>query len=128
MLRQLRREKGQDLVEYALVLPVLLLLILGIADFAIVIFSYDTIGNAAREGARYGVIHPTDVAGIEARTRELTTGLDPASLSVSVTYPGGNTLQVEVTYRETLLTGPVIQALGGNPNIQLRANTTMRIE
>lgn len=128
MLQFMRKEKGQDLVEYALVLPLLLLLIMGIADFAIVIFSYDSIGNAAREGARYGVIHPTDVAAIEARTRSLTTGLDPASLSVTVTYPGGNTIKVQVTYLERLLTGPVIQALGGSSTLQLRATTTMRIE
>lgn len=128
MSRRPRAERGQSLIEYALVMPILLLVFLGIADFARVIFSYDTIGNAAREGARYGTVHATDVTGIEARTRALTSGLDPANLDVSISYPGGNTIRVEVLYRETLLTGPIIEAVGGSPELPLRAVSTMRIE
>ena len=64
-----RRERGQALVEYALVLPLLLLIILGIIEFAIVIWSYDTIANAAREGVRSAIIYPYDMTVAEAVVR-----------------------------------------------------------
>lgn len=126
--RRMWSVRGQDLVEYALILPVLLMLILGTADFAIIVFSYDTIANAAREGARYGVVHPTDLAGIETMARRLTEGLDPASLSIAVDYPGGNTIRVEVAYDLPLLTGFLIRTAGGSSTLRLRAVTTMQIE
>ena len=56
MLSWLRRERGQELVEYALILPLLFVLIFGIAQAALVILSYNTIDDAARQGARLGVI------------------------------------------------------------------------
>ncbi len=53
-----RKEKGQSLVELAIILPLLLLILLGIIDFGRVFYSYVTITNASREGARYGALHP----------------------------------------------------------------------
>ena len=48
-----RRERSQALVEFALVAPVLLLLSFGIIDFGRALYFYVTIGNSAREVARY---------------------------------------------------------------------------
>ena len=50
--------RGQSLVEFALVLPVLLLLILGAMDFARMFSTKVTLTNAAREGANYLSRHP----------------------------------------------------------------------
>ncbi|MFB0918663.1 MAG: pilus assembly protein [Clostridiaceae bacterium] len=47
-----KREEGQSLVEFALVLPILLLLIVAIVDFGWVFMAKITVNNAAREGAR----------------------------------------------------------------------------
>jgi Flp pilus assembly protein TadG len=127
MLSRHRSEKGQDLVEYALILPILVLLLFGIMELAIVAFSYNTIGDAAREGARYGAIHPTDRAGINTAARRLTTGLDQAHLTVASSLPGGNIIQVTVTYDVHLITSLFMGSLG-QPVIHLRAATTMQIE
>ena len=59
MLRWLRGCKGQELVEYAIILPVLLMLLLGIAEFSVLVLAYDSVANAAREGARLRR-HPPD--------------------------------------------------------------------
>jgi|YNPBryunderm2012_1023409.scaffolds.fasta_scaffold79002_2 Flp pilus assembly protein TadG len=123
-----RREGGQELVELALVLPVLLLLLFAILEFGLVIFSYNAVSNVAREGARYGVAHPTDRVGIEATARAASRGLDPSHLSIAISYPGGNTIRVEARYDLTLFTGFVIQAVGGNPTMRLRSVSTMQIE
>lgn len=49
-----RRSRGQSLVEFALILPVFLLLVAGMTDFGMGLYSYMTVINAARDGARVG--------------------------------------------------------------------------
>ena len=55
--RFLKSEKGQAMVEFALVLPLLLILLCGIIDFGWLYYNQITLNNAAREGARYAVIY-----------------------------------------------------------------------
>lgn len=52
------KERGQSLVELALILPVLMLVLVGIFDFGRAFYAYNALSNAAREGARYGTVHP----------------------------------------------------------------------
>lgn len=54
-----RSQAGQSLTEFALLLPLLVLVLLGVVEVARIYESYVTITNAAREGARYGIEHPT---------------------------------------------------------------------
>jgi len=127
MRRFIRDARGQDLVEYALVLPFLSLLIFGTIEVGVLVFSHHLVANAAREGARYGIIHPQDTAGIEAAARSLTTGLDADALQVSSSVVG-NTMRVQVTYPVHLITGMVIEALGRGATIQLQSVAVMPIE
>jgi len=110
-----------------MVFPLLMLLILGIIEFGIIIFSYSTISNAAREGARYGIVNPTDMAGVTARVRDRALGLDLAALQVTSTRTGGK-IRVEVIYDARLMTAPIVEAVGGDPTLQLRAVSTMQAE
>ena len=55
-LRRSNRGRGQALVEFALVIPVFLLVLCGILDFGFMLFSRMTVINAAREAARAAVI------------------------------------------------------------------------
>lgn len=50
---RLRRQRGVALVEFALVLPLLLLLVFGITEFSRALFEYDTLAKATRDAARY---------------------------------------------------------------------------
>jgi hypothetical protein len=52
-----RRERGQGLVEFALVLPIFLLLLVGIFDLGHVVWANDALANAAREATRYAIVH-----------------------------------------------------------------------
>jgi Flp pilus assembly protein TadG len=52
-----RPERGQTLVEMALILPIFLLLLVSIFDLGHVVWANDTLSNAAREGARYAIVH-----------------------------------------------------------------------
>jgi Flp pilus assembly protein TadG len=58
--------RGQSLVEFALVLPLFLVLVMGIADLGLAVFSYNSITNAAREGARLAIVNQ-DTTKITAR-------------------------------------------------------------
>jgi hypothetical protein len=55
-----RRERGQALVEFALIAPVLVILIFGFVDAARLYQAWVTVQGAAREGARYGVTGQDD--------------------------------------------------------------------
>jgi Flp pilus assembly protein TadG len=76
--------RGQALVEFAIVLPVFFLLVAGMFDFGLGIYSDLTLVNAAREGARLGVIDPGNTSAIEARVRAMADNLDHAKLDVDV--------------------------------------------
>lgn len=66
-LRQ-RRAGGQGLVEFALIAPILLLILLAIFDVGRGVFAYTAVTNAAREGARLAIVNQ-DTASILARIR-----------------------------------------------------------
>lgn len=121
-----RRESGQELVEYAMMLPLLLLLLVGIIEFSIIIFSYDTIANAAREGARVAIIPAASDAEVVAAVLDRALALNLTSGEVTVTR--GNVVRVEVTHDVNLMTGPIIDAAGGSPTLTLRSATAMMTE
>jgi Flp pilus assembly protein TadG len=124
-------ERGQGLVEFAMVIALLLLLIFGIIDFARVFFGYATMANGVREGARYGIVQPDDEAGMKAAARAMMVVIG-ASVDVQVNYLDKNvdgsdckthlcTIQVVATSNFPVWT-PVI------PNIPMTAMATMHIE
>ena len=61
-----RRQHGQSLVEFALIVTVLLTMLLGMVDFALAYYSQVVVKNAVAEGGYYAIQHPRDTAGIEA--------------------------------------------------------------
>ena len=108
----LRCEKGAQLVEFALVLPLLLLVVLAIADFGFMFQRYEVITNAAREGARIAVLPGYTDADVQERvTNYLDAGRVPAAgrmptviANVPVVLAGGTTVptkRVTVTYSYT---------------------------
>jgi Flp pilus assembly protein TadG len=78
------RTRGQAIVEFALVLPVLFLIVAGMFDFGLGIYTELTLVNAAREGARIGVIDPGDTAAITTRVQEMSSNLDASRLTVTI--------------------------------------------
>ena len=104
MNRQQKNFKyGQELVEYALILPLFLILILGILDLGRVVYYYSAMQNVVREGARYGSIHLEDdgieiticnlvinrAIGVDMTCDDVTTiiDFDEGTISVNVVYP-----------------------------------------
>lgn len=124
--RRRNREAGQDLVEWAIVLPLLLLLILGIIECAIIVFSYDTIANAAREGARVGIVPGATEDDVLQAVLERALALNLSTEDITITM--GEIIRVEVDYEVHLMIGPIIAAMGGNPTLPMQAVASMRAE
>jgi len=74
------RDRGAAAVEFALLLPILLLIVFGIIDFGRALNAQITLTQAAREGARLAALGQPNVV---SRTQAAATGLSPVSVSVA---------------------------------------------
>jgi Flp pilus assembly protein TadG len=95
-MKTIKDRKGASAVEFALILPILILLFFGIIDFGLLIYNKQVITNASREGARAGIVQKmprlsvsgiTSVVDAYAKDRLVTFG----SIKNPVTsVPSGN--------------------------------------
>jgi len=134
-------ERGSELIELALVLPILLFIVAGIVDFGFLFQRYEVVTNAAREGARVAVLPGYGQADVNARVQQYLTasGLNqtptvPPLVYGTQTLPSGlivNTVQVTVTYPSSFsFIGPIAGMVGGSgwSTLTLTATSTMRSE
>lgn len=119
----LRKEKGQATVEFALVLPLLILLIFGMMDFGWLFYNKIEVNNASREGARYAAIHWNE-SNYEADTTNLV--ISYSSGATVVVSPNEADVTVSVTKNVNVLTGIASTFLGSSVN--LSSSCTMRKE
>ena len=129
-MKSLKNNKGQALVEFAIILPILLLLLMGIFQFGMMLNTHLTIENASREGARVGIVGSTD-AEIQNLIIAISPILNPQDLTLTITPDetnrnSGDTLTVKVTYNYKLNV-PIISSLF-NDVVVLNGQTSMRIE
>jgi Flp pilus assembly pilin Flp len=125
----IRDERGQTMVEFALVVPILCLVLFGIIQFGALYNDYVTLTDASRVGARKAAVsrHESNPEGAaEAAARASADGLDPDKLDVNVNataWEHGESVTVEAVYPyEIDLLGFVIAA--GD----LSSETTERVE
>ncbi|TMG48152.1 MAG: hypothetical protein E6H91_06990 [Chloroflexi bacterium] len=87
MRRIARDDRGTSTMEFALILPVLVLLLVGIVDIARALNAYIVVGSASQEGARYAIVNPTAApSAIASAARTRATPLDTASLAITAEY------------------------------------------
>jgi len=139
-------QRGQGLTEIALLLPVILLIFMGLFDFGRAIVTYNSVAEAARNGARVAIVNqvPSDICRIVAEravTLSLATTCAPNASAAGVyvsastggqsctTYQDSSgvpcTQSVQVTTTFTPIT-PIIGAVLGP--IELRSSTTLPVE
>jgi hypothetical protein len=146
MINKSRSDRGQAIIEFALVLPILIILILGIMDFGIVLYDKAVITNASREGARAGirfltnsgVYAPLDEPAIQNVVHDYWQprliafdGNTPTTTAprtgTSPEYGGDGYVAVTVTYTHTLMAIPSFLGMLDN-KITMNAETIMRLE
>jgi hypothetical protein len=136
------RNSGQSLVEFALIFPLVFLLITGFLDVSRAIFAFASVSNAVREGTRYATVNNTDLKAA------YTSPTDNAIIDKVISFSVGVKLtrsQVEVvigkdsdnyftdisitaTHMFTPLTPGIKQIFGSKTGIPIKAQSTMRIE
>lgn len=139
--RRWRSDTGAELIEFALVFPLLLLVVLGIVDFGLVFQQYEVLTNAAREGARIAVLPNYSAADAQARVDQyIAAGM--LSMGGSVTTVVGTptkvtigtncmtTITVTVSYpHQYLFLGGIASYFGASFGTKtLNASSTMRME
>jgi len=115
-------QNGQSTVEFALVLPVVLILILGLLQVAVLARDQITVLGAAREGVREAIV-TSDEGAIASAAKNAAPGLN---LDVKVTRgtERGDSAKVNVSAPPAKL--PIVGEMVGGMN--LKASATMRME
>ena len=127
------RERGAALVEFALVLPILLVILLGIVDFGLYFYNDLQLTHAARDAARYLTVGGPDAtakanAAIDDAAGRLTDNTDPPTRNL---LPGssGNPATVGLTTTYHCIT-PLPNLVPGieDGQISIDASAVMRVE
>ena len=127
--RNARRSRGQALVEFSLVFPLMMLLVFGLIDIGRLVYANNALGEAAREGARWGSVQARSalaLAAIETYTVDRVAGIGGVTATASCIKPVGDTqacsqfdtLQVQANGSFALITpviGQLMGAMGLNP-------------
>lgn len=131
MFRRLKRdEKGQSLIEFALVIPIILLIALGTIQFSYMLNSYILLSGLARDGARVGS-YTNDDDAVKTYLNDNTQSLDPAKLTITIIpdettgRKSGDPITVKLEYPLQLVL-PMFSDMVGGKN--LTSAMTMRVE
>jgi Flp pilus assembly protein TadG len=123
-------DRGQTLVEFALIIPVFILMLMGIFDLGRAVYGFNTVNNAAREGARLGIVDQ-NLADIKTKAADHAVNLGLSTSNVTVDFrdkDSANTANscstlaigclttVQVTYTYQAIT-PLVGNLVGTINI-----------
>lgn len=119
--RRIASSRGQTLIEFALIAPIMFIFLFGIIDFGMMLNKRIVIEHAVREGARYAAVHST-CADIQDRTSERAGGSAVDSAEVGVHYyhqgslttspVGGDDVKVTAPFRYSF---PLLSTFGGGP-------------
>jgi Flp pilus assembly protein TadG len=96
---ELKSERGQTIVEFAFIAPMLIVLVLGVVQFGVTFNHYLTVTDAARVAARdaaSGRFSNITVAAVEQSARNAASDLDQAQLQVVTVNPSWNVPQSDV--------------------------------
>jgi len=139
--RTLSGERGAQIIEAALVLPLLLLVVLGILDFGVLFWRFESVTNAAREGARVAILSGYTATDVEDRVEQYLddAGLSGTTAVTTVVAPvgvpvGGACITLTgatVSYpHDFFLVGALVGYFGGTSltSTSLNATSMMRYE
>ena len=125
-IKNIRDHNGQSLVEFALVLPVFILILFGIFEFGRLWETMNILTSSAREGVRVASVTAPNIGNVQTAVQNILSAGNVTGATINVTGP--NTLRevtvtVQITY--TPITGSIIPGMGA---IQLTRSSTMRWE
>ncbi len=124
----IKDKSGQSVIEFALVLPILLLVLFGITEFGRAIMVTNVLNTASREGARLAAVSPvSDSLSVQARVVEVldAANIDAKDITIQF-FVSDKSVEVTVTTDFEVLSGGVLDPFVGT--FELRGKTVMRYE
>jgi Flp pilus assembly protein TadG len=129
--RYIKNNRGQAIVEFALVFPWLILMLVGVIEFGLILNQYMVMSEAAREGARsaaLGADNATVTAAVQAAVS--SQSIDKSRITVSINPSGarvrGNAVTVTAAYPVKTITQMMSVFFTGTPTVE--GSATMRVE
>jgi Flp pilus assembly protein TadG len=123
--------RGQSMLEFTVITPILLLILLGTIDLGRMYNDYVDLKHGARDGAGYGMLRPTDISGMKAAV--LASGV-PAGTTAAASCSGNcstidGTGEVIVTAQSTFTSSALgfFSWMGLDGTITLSATSKMRV-
>jgi|LSQX01.2.fsa_nt_gb Flp pilus assembly protein TadG len=138
IFKKLREENGQAIVEFAITMPLLLLILCGIIDFGWLFFNKLNISNYTREATRYAIVAGNDETALSLTEKIQTKVINSATLyssddlNVDITFSKPASIKegdvtVEITALVSSLT-PVTSLMATDGKIEVASAATMRME
>lgn len=143
-MRNRRVFSGQSLVEFVLIFPIVLFLLLGFFDLGRAIFYYSSISNSVREGTRYAIVHKEVIDNVAKNNGyyalkqivvDYSYGISGTDLVVDVVVKMDDAdsttrdkISITATYLYVPITPGIKQILGSETGITLEAHSSMLIE
>jgi Flp pilus assembly protein TadG len=135
-MRTKNRTLGQSIIEFALIFPFLLFLLLGLFDLGRAVLFMSTLNTAAREGTRWAIVQPrgTTSAAVQAHIRQYFFDIkelsDNSTINPVFYYPSVSTdpeasVTITITYTYLPITPGIKEILGSGSGIPLKAESKM---
>lgn len=125
------RRRGQSMVEFSLVFIIFMMLMVGLFELGRVVWIYETVAHAARQGARYAMVRGNsgnpDNAALIAAVKAQAVGLSSGVITVTPTWEGGGIVgsfvRVQVSYPFVPAVGGIL--LGGTDGFNIASTSRM---
>ena len=123
-----RSQRGQSVVEIALILPVFLLCVLGMLDLGRAVYSHTVLSNAVREGCRAAIVTTNTSQTViqKVQSAAVAVTLPAGNITITGARTPGTTVTVSAFVVYTPIT-PIIQGIVRNP-ITLSASSAMVVD
>lgn len=125
--KRANHENGQSLVEFALLLPLLVVILFGIIEFGQLWMTMNVLSGAAREGTRVAAVTAPDASQVRNAVLSVLNAANINNAAISVSGPdAANQVTVTVQINYTVTTANIVPGLNGT--FQLTRNSTMHWE
>lgn len=124
----LKEKDGQSVIEFALILPILLLVLFGITEFGRAIMVTNVLNTASREGARLAAVSPVgDSLSVRGRVVQVLDAANITAKEITIQFfLAEKSVEVTVTTDFEVLSGGILDPFIGT--FELKGKTVMRYE
>lgn len=132
IIKWIKKEDGQAVVELAITLPILIMILCAIIDFGWLFMNQNSMDYSSREGARYAIVHSTSKTEIEEHIRAIAPENISDSADITITFTNASNPRlgdviIEISDDVNILT-PIVGVFVRGETMNLSSSCTMKVE